>query len=88
MIDIQGFYRTIFFKRREAYEKTFDRNNPYTKLVLADLRKFCRATGSKYMGDSDKTHVMLGRNEVWERINTYLNIPDEDIAKLVEQYND
>jgi hypothetical protein len=88
MIDLNKFYRNIFFMRRDAYRKTFDPKDQYAKLVLADLRRFCRGTGSKYMGDRDKTHVMIGRNEVWERINTYCNIPDEDIAKLVEQYND
>lgn len=87
-MDISKFYRTIFYKRREAYTKTFDPRNPYAQIVLADLRKFCRGTGSKYMGDVNKTHVMLGRNEVWERLMTYLNIPEEDIAKLVESYND
>lgn len=85
---IKSFYRTVFFKRREAYKKTFDITNPNAALVLSDLRKFCRGTGSKYMGDVHKTHVMLGRNEVWERIQTYLNIPDSDISKLVETYDE
>lgn len=85
---VRSFYKTIFFKRREAYKRTFDITNPNSALVLADLRKFCRATGSKYMGDVNKTHVMLGRNEVWERIQTYLNIPDSDISKLVETYDE
>jgi hypothetical protein len=36
------------------------------------------------MGDSEKTLVMVGRNEAWERIQSYLNIPDSDLAKLTE----
>lgn len=78
----------LFIKRRKSYKKVFDQDDADARRVLSDLRKFCRGTGSKYMGDRDKTHVMIGRNEVWERIISYLNVTEEDIAKLVEQIDE
>jgi hypothetical protein len=36
------------------------------------------------MGDSEKTLVMVGRNEVWERIQSYLNIPESKLAEISE----
>lgn len=77
-------FKNLFFRRRDAYRIVFDPNSPYAQTVIADLRKFCAATGSKYRGDYEKTLIQIGRNEVWERINSYCNIPEDQLAKFVE----
>jgi hypothetical protein len=76
--------RSLLMKRRQAYRIVFDPNSANAHIVLADLRKFCAATGSKYRGNYEKTLIQIGRNEVWERINSYCNIPDDQLAKIVE----
>jgi len=77
-------FKNLLFRRSRAYRHTFNPDNKEVQIVLADLQKFCRGRGSKFMGDSEKTLVMVGRNEVWERIQSYLNIPDSDLSKLTE----
>ena len=81
-------FKSLFVRRQQAYQKVFDTNNTYSFAVLADLRKFCKATGSKYGGNYEKTLIQIGRNDVWERINSYVNIPDDQLAKIVEQISD
>jgi hypothetical protein len=80
--------KSLFYKRQMAYKTVFDPNGAQSQVVIADLRKFCRATGSKWMGDYEKTLIQIGRNEVWERINSYVNIPDDQLAKIVEHISD
>jgi hypothetical protein len=86
--DSYDILQSIYTKRKDAYKTTFDPKSQAANVVLADLRKFCRATGSKWMGDYEKTLIQIGRNEVWERINSYVNIPDDQLAKIVETLND
>ena len=78
----------IFFRRRGAYKRTFNLDDSDNRIVMADLRKFCRATGDKYMGDYEKTLIMIGRNQVWERMNSYVHISDSEIATLVERVDE
>jgi len=85
---VNKFLRGLLFRRREAYKIVFDPSGAQQRVVLADLRKFCAATGSKYRGSYEKTLIQLGRNEVWERINSYVNIPDDQLAKIVETIED
>ena len=76
--------KEMFFRRKVSYNKVFNRDDQNAQRVLADLQKFCRGRGSKFMGNSESTLVMVGRNEVWERIQSYLNIPDSQLAKMTE----
>jgi hypothetical protein len=72
--------------RSRAYRKTF--NNPEGKKVLADLRRFCRATlPSADVNNVQTTYLLEGRREVWLRIMGHLNMTDEDIMNLVEEPN-
>lgn len=69
--------------RSRAYRNTF--NNPEGKKVLADLRRFCRATlPSADVNNVQTTYLLEGRREVWLRILSHLNMTDEDIMNLVE----
>ncbi len=71
--------------RRAAYAKTF--NNPEGQKVLADLRRFCRATElSADVTNVNATYLAEGRREVWLRIQKFLSLTDEDVVKLIEDY--
>lgn len=76
--------KNLFISRKRAYQNTFNPNSKDVQFVLEDLQNFCRGRGSKFMGDSEKTLVMVGRNEVWERIQSYLNIPESKLAEISE----
>lgn len=71
--------------RASAYRKTF--NNPEGRKVLADLRRFCRATmPTADVNNANATYLLEGRREVWLRIMSHLNLTDEDVIKLIEDY--
>ena len=59
--------------------------NYYAEIVLADLRKFCCATGSKFGADDRNTSRIVGRDEVWQRTMSYLNVSEDQIHQLVER---
>lgn len=74
----------IFF-RKSVYQKTF--NNPEGRKVLADLRRFCRATVPYAdVNNTNATYLLAGRNEVWQRIQVHLQLTDEDVYQLTEEY--
>jgi len=77
--------RLPIFNRKIAYQNTF--NNPEGKKVLADLRRFCRATlPTADVHNERTTYLLEGRREVWLRIMAHLQLTDEDVYKLVEEY--
>lgn len=70
--------------RQPAYRKTFD--NPEGRKVLADLRRFCRATTPTANVDNVyATYLLEGRREVFLRILAHLSLTEEDVIKLVEE---
>jgi hypothetical protein len=72
--------------RQSAYRKTFD--NPEGRKVLADLRRFCRATQpSADVNNVNATFLLEGRREVWCRIMAHLQLTDEDVYQLIEDYS-
>lgn len=85
-----------FFARREAFRATFWRGlwkradgqpTEHTRLVLADLRRFCRAESSCVQVakdghvDTHLTCVLEGRREVWLRLVALLELTDEQLLK-------
>lgn len=76
-------------RRRAYYRATF--GTPQGAQVLADLKRFCRATSSSVIvspvsGVID-THAMAvneGRREVWLRIATHLHIDDAHLLNMKE----
>lgn len=71
--------------RRRAYKAAFD--NPEGKKVLADLRRFCRATlPTADVNNVNATFLLEGRREVFLRILSHLNLDEDDVYKLVEEY--
>lgn len=73
-------------RRRAAYAKTFD--NPEGRKVLADLKRFCRASvPTADVNNVHTTFLLEGRREVFLRIISLLHLTDEDVMNLVEDYD-
>lgn len=71
--------------RRSSYKQTFD--TAAGRKVLADLKRFCRATVPTADVNNERvTYMLEGRREVWLRIQAHLQLSDEDIHELVEEY--
>lgn len=76
---------TLLRPRAKAYRNTF--NNPEGRKVLADLRRFCRATTpTADVNNVQTTYLLEGRREVWLRIQAHLNMTDEQVLNLIEEY--
>lgn len=84
----------LIIGKRQAYRAVFGTDNltPAQSAVLADLRKFCRATSTPAVVspatqqmDPMATGVLIGRLEVWHRITQNLHLSDADLYKLVEK---
>lgn len=86
-------------RKKLAYKRVFldgDGNiGPEAKVVLDDLRKFCRATSSTVMvSPVSKTIDPLamamaeGRREVWNRIQAHLYVHEKQVFELQESSDD
>jgi hypothetical protein len=55
--------------------------------VLADLRRFCRASvPTADVNNANVTFLLEGRREVFLRIISHMNLTEDDIFELVEEY--
>ena len=71
--------------RGRAYRAAFD--NPEGRKVLADLRRFCRASvPTADVNNVHTTYLLEGRREVWLRIMAHLQLTEEDVFKLIDEY--
>lgn len=77
--------------KRQAYRRTFNREDRDVQAVLDDLRRFCGADRAVYrvspvgrVIDPHATMVAAGRLEVYQRIATFLNIDDADLLRMQE----
>lgn len=80
----------FILRKRQAYRAVF-KPGVATDIVLADLRKFCRASSTPAVAspvsrtiDPIATGIAIGRLEVWHRIAQNLNLSDADLYKYVE----
>ena len=70
--------------RRSAYKAAF--SGPEGRKVLADLRRFCRATlPTADINNVQATYLLEGRREVWCRIMAHLQLSVEDVYTLIEE---
>lgn len=70
--------------RRRAYKAAF--SGPEGRKVLADLRRFCRATvPTADINNVQATYLLEGRREVWCRIQAHLQLTEEDVYSLIEE---
>lgn len=79
---------------KRAYKLTLGTLHPAAQVVLEDLAKFCGATETPYAiapqtGEVDvhRTFVMMGRHEVWMRIQAALNLDVRNVFALTHQSN-
>ena len=85
-------------KKARAYKSLFlgegGKPNENAKIVLEDLMKFCHVNETCLMISSQGTVDPLatvhaeGRREVFLRLNEFLNITQQQLAAIQEQYND
>ncbi len=68
--------------QKQDYQLVFQRDAPAVQRVLQDLAKFCRATETVYHEDKRLTDVLIGRNEVWKRLQENLNLSSQDLYQL------
>lgn len=52
-------------------------------LVLADLRRFCRADRPTYSPTDRETALREGRREVWLRMTEALELPEPTVAEIL-----
>ncbi len=65
-----------------AYHVCF--GSPDAAIVLEDLAAFCRAAETCAVpGDHDRTFLLLGRNEVWQRIARLSKLTEDQIYRLM-----
>lgn len=89
MIDkIKEFLRS----RKQSYRQVFYGNNNNEPsipgaVVLDDLAKFCRAHESAFHKDDRATLIMMGRQEVWLRIQHQLNMTDAQLWDCYAEKN-
>lgn len=73
--------KALLLTRKQAYNRTFE--GVYAIRVLEDLAMFCRANSAPYVpGDANASHVLIGRQEVWHRINQHLNLSPDELYDL------
>lgn len=71
----------FLLNRKKAYQQAF--LSPAGQQVLRDLAIFCRANESAAIpGSNDKTFMLVGRREVWLRIQQHLNLNSDELAAL------
>lgn len=82
---------------RNAYRSLFERNErkrDQIRLVLDDLKDFCRAESTSIVVakdghiDTHATAVCEGRREVYLRIVATLNLSDSDLQRMKELENE
>lgn len=70
-------------RRRRAYAAIF--NSPSGRIVLEDLAKFCRSSGSVFHENQRLTDVMIGRREVFDRIRDHLHLSDQELYDILTE---
>lgn len=88
------YYR--MFGRRKAYRGVFQDGSgnltPQGRAVLSDLARFCRVSQSSVTVspisrtiDTHATMVAEGRREVFNRLQYYLNLSDDQLMQIKER---
>ncbi len=74
-----------FFQRKQrAYEDMFGANHNATKIVVSDLKKFCRYMESTYDPDPYRQSYLNGRRDVLERILSYIDFSPAQMHEMQE----
>lgn len=83
---VRGAYRILFRGGQNSENVSIA-----GEIVLADLRRFCRANSTPAvvsrmsgMVDPIATGIAVGRLEVWHRIIQNLHLSDADLVRMME----
>ena len=68
--------------RTFAYSQVFQKNSKFSRVVLKDLAKFCRAHETTFHADPRVHAALEGRKEVWHRIQEHLNLDEHELFEL------
>jgi hypothetical protein len=74
--------RRFLMTRGTVYRRLFDIQSRDAQDVLRDLARFCRAHQSTAHVDPHAAARLDGRREVWLRIQSHLQLSDDDLWKL------
>lgn len=74
--------KDLITRRSSSYKMTFGQDNAWSKAVLLDLAKFCRAHETTFDTDPRRHAVMEGRREVWLRIQRHLHLSEQELMNL------
>ena len=74
--------QSVLATRALSYQRVFLKKGVDTDKVLSDLAKFCRANASTYQADPRLSDVLIGRREVWLRIQHHLQLSDDQLWHL------
>ena len=71
--------REVLHERKTAYQLCF--SSPAGQAVLEDLAKFCFATDTVFDPNQRQQDRIIGRNDVWRRVQEHLNLSSADLYK-------
>ncbi|MDZ4345714.1 MAG: hypothetical protein U1E51_25145 [Candidatus Binatia bacterium] len=74
--------RRFLIRRKTAYEHTFAPENQMSRIVLADLAKYCRANKSTAHVNPHVASKLDGRREVWLRIQEHTHLSADELYRL------
>lgn len=80
MSDLIERAKLFLMGRQTAYRVVFD--GPMAEVVLADLLKFCRANETTFHPDQRVSDVLIGRREVFLRIQHHIRLTPDELWKL------
>lgn len=66
--------------RQRAFRRAFPLDSDDMRIVMKDLRPFCRADMSAWAQDQRVHALLTGRQEVYLRIMDYLTLPLDDLV--------
>ena len=84
MSGVITFLKTAIRSRELAYKRTFE-GEIDQRIVLKDLARFCYAHKTTFHPDAKVQQHREGRREVWLRIQSQLNLTEEELFDLFEQ---
>lgn len=70
-------------ERQGCYKRVLNPESRDVQEVLKDLAKFCRAHKTTFNPDSRAHAAIEGRREVWLRIQSHLNLSDDQLWNLM-----
>jgi len=77
--------KALIQERRKAYRKVLGGNDASTRIVIEDLKRFCRFSKSCFDPDPRIHADLEGRREVILRITEYLELDVEQLYLIYEQ---